>query len=75
MHVMKYILAVIVVALSLYQLMTGETELMPYMMLCLGAMVLVMGFVDRRRDRKRSWYIFLVISVFLFLVSILGFFG
>ncbi|MFD9627258.1 hypothetical protein [Peribacillus muralis] len=75
MKAIKYILAVTVIALSVYQLITGDTELMPYSMLCLGAMVLVMGLVDLRMDWKGSWYRSLVILVFLFFVSILGFFG
>ncbi|WP_057913792.1 DUF3953 domain-containing protein [Peribacillus muralis] len=75
MKAIKYILAVTVIALSVYQLITGDTELMPYSMFCLGAMVLVMGLVDLRMDRKGSWYRSLVISLFLFFVSILGFFG
>ncbi|MGG4152405.1 DUF3953 domain-containing protein [Peribacillus muralis] len=75
MYVLKYILAMIVVALSVYQLITGDTKLIPYSMLCLGAMVLVMGLADLRMERKGSWHRSLVISVFLFFVSVLGFFG
>ncbi|MFJ7755778.1 DUF3953 domain-containing protein [Peribacillus muralis] len=75
MYVLRYILAMIVVALSVYQLITGDTKLIPYSMLCLGAMVLVMGLADLRMERKGSWYRSLVISLFLFFVSFLGFFG
>ncbi|MEY8752974.1 DUF3953 domain-containing protein [Peribacillus frigoritolerans] len=74
MKIVRVTLAIIVIALSAYQLITGNFELMPYSMLFLGATMLVTGLVELQKDRKRFWgYMSIVISLFLFFVSIQGF--
>ncbi|MFJ7362775.1 hypothetical protein ACIQWQ_01470 [Peribacillus frigoritolerans] len=52
MKIVKFILAIIVVALSAYQLITGSVELMPYSMLFLAAILLITGLVELQIDRK-----------------------
>ncbi|MED4691273.1 DUF3953 domain-containing protein [Peribacillus frigoritolerans] len=70
----RIILAIIVLALSAYQLITENFELMPYSMLFLGAIMLVTGLAELQKDRKGFWgYMSLVVSSFLFYVSIQGF--
>ncbi|MGM1033685.1 MAG: DUF3953 domain-containing protein [Bacillota bacterium] len=70
----RIILAIIVLALSAYQLITENFELMPYSMLFLGAIMLVTGLAELQKDRKGFWgYMSLVASSFLFYVSIQGF--
>ncbi|AZV62703.1 DUF3953 domain-containing protein [Peribacillus frigoritolerans] len=74
MKVVRIILAIIVLALSAYQLITENFELMPYSMLFLGAIMLVTGLAELQKDRKGFWgYMSLVVSSFLFYVSIQGF--
>jgi hypothetical protein len=74
LKIVRVTLAIIVIALSAYQLITGNFELMPYSMLFLGATMLVTGLVELQKDRKRFWgYMSIVISLFLFFVSIQGF--
>ncbi|MES1042838.1 DUF3953 domain-containing protein [Peribacillus simplex] len=74
MKIVRVTLAIIVIALSAYQLITGNFELMPYSMLFLGATMLVTGLVELQKDRKRFWgYMSIVVSLFLFFVSIQGF--
>ena len=47
---------------------------MPYSMLFLGAIMLVTGLAELQKDRKGfSEYMSIVVSSFLFFVSILGF--
>ncbi|CAH0312392.1 hypothetical protein SRABI96_05060 [Peribacillus sp. Bi96] len=72
MKKVKIILAIIVLALYAYQLITGNTELMPYSMLFLGAMMLVTGLGEFQKDRKEGFLGYFVVSLFLFFVSILG---
>ncbi|WP_375090397.1 DUF3953 domain-containing protein [Peribacillus sp. RS7] len=72
MKIVRIILAIIVLALSAYQIITQNFELMPYSMLFLGAIMLVTGIAELQKDRK-GFYMSIVCSSFLFFVSILGF--
>ncbi|CAH0158414.1 DUF3953 domain-containing protein [Peribacillus simplex] len=74
MKIVKLILAMIVLAVSVYQLITGNFDLMPYSMLFLGALMLVTGLVELQKDRKGGFLGCVVVSLFLFFVSIQGFF-
>ncbi|MDQ7862077.1 DUF3953 domain-containing protein [Peribacillus frigoritolerans] len=74
MKIVRVILAIIVLALSAYQLITENFELMPYSMLFLGTMMLVTGLAELQKDRKGFWgYMSIVVSLFFFFVSIQGF--
>ncbi|MBX9958094.1 DUF3953 domain-containing protein [Peribacillus simplex] len=71
MKVVRIILAIIVLALSAYQLITENFELMPYSMLFLGAIMLVTGLAELQKDRKGFWgYMNIVISLFIFIFYI-----
>ncbi|MCK2021129.1 DUF3953 domain-containing protein [Peribacillus frigoritolerans] len=72
MKIVRIILAIIVLALSAYQLIT-ETFVMPYLMLIVGALMLVTGLVELQKDRKGGFFGCVVVSFFLFFVSIQGF--
>ncbi|MED4696919.1 DUF3953 domain-containing protein [Peribacillus frigoritolerans] len=71
MKIVRIILAIIVLALSAYQLIT-ETFVMPYLMF-VGAFMLVTGLVELQKDRKGGFLGCVVVSLFLFFVSIQGF--
>ncbi|MFJ7994425.1 DUF3953 domain-containing protein [Peribacillus frigoritolerans] len=74
MKIVRITLGVIVLALIAYQLITGNFELRPYSMLFLGALILVTGLAELQKDRKDFWgYMNIVISLFVFFVSIQGF--
>jgi hypothetical protein len=49
-----------------------EVLLMPYSMLFLGALMLITGLVELQEDRKGGFLGCFVVSLFLFVVSILG---
>ncbi|MGG4152508.1 DUF3953 domain-containing protein [Peribacillus muralis] len=68
---MKMILAITVLALSAYQLLT-DTFVMPYYMFIVGAFMLVTGIVELQKDRKGGFLGCVVVSLFLFFVSIQG---
>ncbi|MGE8022565.1 DUF3953 domain-containing protein [Peribacillus frigoritolerans] len=72
MKIVRIILAIIVLGLSAYQLIT-ETFVMPYLMLIVGAFMLVTGLVELQKDRKGGFWGCVVVSLFLFFVSIQGF--
>ncbi|MFS0667731.1 DUF3953 domain-containing protein [Peribacillus frigoritolerans] len=72
MKIVRIILAIIVLGLSAYQLIT-ETFVMPYLMLIVGAFMLVTGLVELQKDRKGGFLGCVVVSLFLFFVSIQGF--
>ncbi|MEC1398081.1 hypothetical protein [Peribacillus simplex] len=56
MKKVKVILVIFVLALSAYQLITGNFELMPYSMLFLGAIMLVTGLVELQEDKKVDFW-------------------
>ncbi|PFG03553.1 DUF3953 domain-containing protein [Bacillus sp. es.034] len=66
--------AVIVLALSLYGLISNNNSIIPFTMAGLAIMMVVMGAEERQKNRKsyRSYLLFAV-SLLLILVSIEGF--
>ncbi|WP_458355335.1 DUF3953 domain-containing protein [Peribacillus frigoritolerans] len=67
----KIILALVVILLSGYSLITQTFELMPYYMFFLGAFMLMSGLAELQKDRKGFWgYMNIVISLFIFFVYI-----
>ncbi|PHD71575.1 hypothetical protein COF64_23495 [Bacillus sp. AFS043905] len=71
MKVVRTILAIVVIVLSGYSLITQTFELMPYYMFILGAFILVSGFIELQKDRKGFWgYMNIVISLFIFIFYI-----
>lgn len=52
MKILRNILAIIVFALSAYGLLTHEYEVIPYMLLLLGLMVLTTGTIEIQEKRK-----------------------
>ncbi|MFJ7994433.1 DUF3953 domain-containing protein [Peribacillus frigoritolerans] len=68
----RIILAIVVIVLSSYSLITeSKTELMPYCMFFLGTLIMVTGLAELQKDRKSFvGYMFIVISLFVFFVSI-----
>ncbi|AMM94537.1 DUF3953 domain-containing protein [Peribacillus simplex] len=74
MKIVRIILGIIVIALSATQLITGNSELLPYTMLFLGLMMLVIGFIELQKDRKGfGGYMCLAVSLFVFYVATQGF--
>ncbi|WP_328178408.1 YczI family protein [Peribacillus frigoritolerans] len=74
LKIVRIILAIIVLTLSVYQLITDNFEVMPYSMLFLGALMLVIGLAELQKDRKGfGGYMCIVVSLFLFFVSIQDF--
>ncbi|MFD9627359.1 DUF3953 domain-containing protein [Peribacillus muralis] len=71
MKIVKIILALIVLGLSAYQLIT-ENFVIPYYMLILGAFMLVTGLVELQKDRKGGFLGCVIVSLFLFFVSLQG---
>jgi hypothetical protein len=71
---LRLILTIIVVALSVFGLITESNEVIPYLMLLLGVSMLVTGLFELQKDKKGFWgYMGIVVSLFLFFVAIQGF--
>ncbi|MGG0412592.1 DUF3953 domain-containing protein [Peribacillus simplex] len=73
MKIVRIILAIVVIVLSGYSLITQTLELMPYYMFFLGALILVIGLAELRKDRKVWGYMNIAISLFVFFASIQAF--
>lgn len=73
LKILRIIFSVIVITLAGYSLITKNFEFMSYLMLFLGAFMLVTGLVELQKDRKRfEGYMFIIVSLFIFFVSIQG---
>ncbi|OAB38622.1 hypothetical protein PMSD_06295 [Paenibacillus macquariensis subsp. defensor] len=66
----KIIISILVITISIYCLITKRFELLPYMMLCLGVFMLVLGLEELQKGRKRFWYMSIIVAVFIFYISI-----
>ena len=74
MKIVKIILASIVISLATYSLKT-KTDLLPYYMFFLAALILVTGIAELHKDKKGfKGYLSIGIAFFVFLVSIQSFF-
>jgi hypothetical protein len=64
---LRIILAIIVIILVGYGLITGSSAVSAYMMLFMGAMLLVMGISEMKMDRKRIGFMSIIVSLFVLL--------
>jgi len=61
--------------LSVFSLITKNFEYIPYLMLSLGATMLVAGLIELQKSSKEFWgYFSIVASLFVFYVAIQGLF-
>ena len=71
---LRIVFAIITLVLASYGLITGNSGVVsPYMMLFMGAMLLVMGISEIKNERKQIGFISIIVSLFIFYVSIQGF--
>lgn len=69
----RIIFVLIIIALSTYSLISRNFESMPFVMMLLGAFMLLTGLSELQKDRKKfEGYLFIVVSLFIFSVTILG---
>ncbi|KAA0560437.1 DUF3953 domain-containing protein [Rossellomorea aquimaris] len=68
LKVSRIILALIVITMAGYSLLTENHWLQPYMLFLLGLMMLVMGLEEFQRGRKAYGYLSLIVSIFSFIV-------
>lgn len=74
MKIFRVALSVVGVVLAGFMLVTQNFEFMPYLMLALGISTLITGIVELQNDKKAFWgYMCIIVSLFLFFVSIQGF--
>ena len=71
LKILRVILAIVVIALSAYGLISQNFRFMPYLMFFLGVLMLVMGLSELQEDRKRIiGYMLIILSMFIFFVTI-----
>lgn len=73
LKILRLIFSILTVVFAGYSLITGNHEVMPYMMLFMGAMFLVMGIDEILESRKTLGIISLIVAVFIFYVAVEGF--
>ena len=75
LKIFRIILSIITMGLSVFSLITKNFEYIPYLMLSLGATMLVAGLIELQKNSKEFWgYFGIVASLFVFYVAIQGFF-
>ncbi|MER2171296.1 MAG: DUF3953 domain-containing protein [Psychrobacillus psychrodurans] len=74
MKITRIVFAIIAFSLSSYSLISRDFDLMPIVMMCLGAFMLASGLSELQKDGKRfEGYLFIIVSLFIFTVTIMGF--
>jgi len=75
LKIIRAISSVIGIVLAGYGLVTQNFKFMPFMMFSLGITMLVAGLIELKRKPKSFWgYMNIAATLFLFFVSIQGFF-
>ncbi|PAF21019.1 hypothetical protein CHH49_13295 [Terribacillus saccharophilus] len=67
--VLRIILAIIVITLSVYGLVSDNHDIYPYMSLFLGLMILVIGISEFKAKRQAIAIMCIFISVFILFVA------
>lgn len=70
MKIMRITLALLVIALSTYGLITKSLNLIPIMMFSLGVLMVVSGLDEFKKGRKVYFYLNIAVALFLFFFSI-----
>ncbi|MDM5465468.1 DUF3953 domain-containing protein [Bacillus cereus] len=70
---LKIIFGLISCILAVYSLITDKFEIMPYMSLFVGLMILMTGLSDLKENRKASAYTLFLASGFIIFVAIYTF--
>lgn len=72
-NIIRIISAIITGALAIYGLATESIDVTPYMMFFMGIMILTIGISEIQRERKRMGFISIIVSIFVFYVSMQDF--
>lgn len=67
--VVRIILAIIVITLSVYSLVSDNQEIYPYMSLFLGLMMMVIGISEFKAKRQAIAIMCVLVSVFVLFVA------
>jgi Protein of unknown function (DUF3953) len=68
--VIRIVLAIIVLGLSVYAMVTDNYELSPYMLFFLGCALLVMGISEIQAKRKSYAILVILASLFVLYVAV-----
>lgn len=73
LKIINFTLAIVVITLSGYSLITKDFTLMPYTMFALGLFMLSLGISEFRKKQKTNAIVIIFASTFIFFVSIYTF--
>lgn len=68
--VLRIVLAIIVITIAVYGLVTGNHELFPYMFFFLGLMMVVMGISEIKVKRQGNAVLCILASIFVLFVAV-----
>ncbi len=74
LNILRYVFGAIVIVLAGYSVIIGNYALMPYIILSLGAMLLVIGLSEFQKEKRLFAYVYFAISAFNILAAILDIF-
>ncbi|WP_039043904.1 DUF3953 domain-containing protein [Sporosarcina sp. ZBG7A] len=73
LKIINFSLAIVVITVSAYSLITKDFSLMPYMMIALGLFMLGLGISEFQKKQKTNAIMIIFASTFIFFVSIYTF--
>lgn len=71
----RNILSILIIILSGYLIVTQDFRWMSHMMLGVGGLLLVTGLLELQKEKRFWGYASILISLFVFYVSVQGFLG
>lgn len=69
----RTVLAMLVIALALFNFMMSSINLFPFLLLTVAALMLVLGIIEFQKKKMAFGIILVVITAFLIFVAIQGF--
>ncbi|WP_100011268.1 DUF3953 domain-containing protein [Lentibacillus sediminis] len=71
----RNILSILIIIFSGYLIITQDFYWMPHMMVGVGGLLLVTGLLELQKEKKFWGFASILISLFVFYVSVQGFLG
>jgi len=70
----RTVLAILVIVLALFNLMISSINIFPFILIAVGALMLVLGIIEFQKKKIAFGFVFVLITAFLIFVAIQGFF-
>ncbi|WP_198510257.1 DUF3953 domain-containing protein [Bacillus solitudinis] len=73
LKIIRLLLQIVVLILASYSLLTKNFEFLPLTMFFVASLSFIVGLIELQRKKKINGYLMIIVSLFVFFVSIQGF--